>query len=187
MENIEVSTFKEENDLVKHYDENLNYSTPITLSVLDKTFYQLGLDPIGSSFLDLGCGNGMISYLLLNKYKASKVVGVDFSKKRIERAKSLFHGVQFICADVYKYAEFTDEKFDFIMLFEILEHLKRPDILLYLCKNRLNKGGKIICSLPIKMHYKTHLQNYNNIEDVENKLHVSYLFSISDKHSIFVI
>src|ERR1043166_4506867 len=68
------------------------------------------LIPPGQRVLELGCGIGD----LLSSLKASRAVGVDFSAKTIELARSEHAEVEFHLADA---AEFqTEEKFDYIVL-----------------------------------------------------------------------
>jgi len=88
--------------------------------------------------LDIGCGNGLLSYSLAGK--AKKVFGVDIVNKNIEQAKknNKFENLQFICADATNY-DFL-QKFDKIVLSNVLEHIEnRIDFL-----QKLQKLGDII-------------------------------------------
>jgi 2-polyprenyl-3-methyl-5-hydroxy-6-metoxy-1,4-benzoquinol methylase len=43
--------------------------------------------PFGSLFLDVGCGVGLMSVLLVHSGRAKKVVGIDTSRQAIETAR----------------------------------------------------------------------------------------------------
>ena len=75
-----------------------------------------------SKVLDVGCGAGTLSYSIAKK--AQKVIGIDISKSKINRAKARYskENIEFIQADILQY-EF-DEKFDYIILSNILEHIE---------------------------------------------------------------
>jgi len=88
--------------------------------------------------LDIGCGNGILSYSLAAK--AKKVFGVDIVNNNIEQAKkgNRFENLQFICADATNY-DFK-RKFDKIVLSNVLEHIEnRIDFL-----QKLHKLSDII-------------------------------------------
>lgn len=76
-----------------------------------------------SNVLDVGCGNGYITFKLAKK--ARKVVGIDVDKRSIKFAKK-FHNLEninYILGDVIVY-KFT-EKFDFCILSNVLEHINK--------------------------------------------------------------
>lgn len=69
--------------------------------------------------LDIGCGNGALSFEVSRHCK--KVIGIDISAENIRQAKAR-SGCEFICADVTKY-QFVD-KFDAAILSNVLEHIE---------------------------------------------------------------
>lgn len=72
--------------------------------------------------LDIGCGNGALAYDL--KECCAAVVGIDINPKNVELAQSRFarEGISYFCGDATKW-EFT-EKFDAIVLSNVLEHIE---------------------------------------------------------------
>jgi len=71
--------------------------------------------------LDVGCGNGALSYDVAKK--AKKVVGIDLNKKNISFAKERYseENIEYICGDALK--DLPDEKFDVIIMSNVLEHI----------------------------------------------------------------
>lgn len=78
--------------------------------------------------IDLGCGIGVISYLVAKK--AKNVLAIDSNNRSIEKAKRIHNlkNLEFKIADIYNFT--TTRKFDFAILSNVLEHLEtRPQIL----------------------------------------------------------
>lgn len=82
--------------------------------------------------LDIGCGNGFLSYDIAKK--AKKVIGIDINKKSLEFAKKYYQreNLGFIVgnATVFNYSKLNIKKFDKIILSNILEHIKNRIIFL---------------------------------------------------------
>jgi SAM-dependent methyltransferase len=103
----------------------------------------------GQRILDLGCGSAGFS--LYAAGRGADVLGVDVSTHAIEENRKAadylsLPKLHFACEDV---AEFTtDERFDCVMLIEVLEHL--PDDLRMLRKIHgfLEEDGLLLMSVP---------------------------------------
>jgi len=159
--------YKSEENLIGHYDLNINYSSPIN-GALESIFkyFDINLTP-SLNVLDVGCGTGHASEYVLNC--GCDVVGIDYSRQRILHA-NMMDGL-FIPADINIILPYFGENlFDFIMLFEVLEHLENPNEVLKQCRRILNPDGLIFGSLPINSHYEAHLQVYSGIEDIKRRL-----------------
>lgn len=78
--------------------------------------------------LDIGCGNGYNTFQIA--HKAKHVIGIDFEAGKIEYAKQHFYrrNLRFIVGDAVKY-KFA-EKFDKIVLSNVLEHIERRVVFL---------------------------------------------------------
>ncbi len=96
--------------------------------------------------LDVGCGGGLICEPLAKL--GGKVTGIDFIENNIKVAK--LHSrennlkINYKCQDIEK-SEFK-EKYDLIIVFEILEHLDNWKEFLFKISKSLKKNGKIIIS-----------------------------------------
>ncbi len=66
------------------------------------------------SILDVGCGTGDT----LNSLKGKRKLGIDFSEKMIEQAKSKYSDIEFLHADAE--AINLDEKFDVVLLSNVI-------------------------------------------------------------------
>lgn len=78
--------------------------------------------------LDLGCGNGAFLYFLKREgYK--NILGIDVSPEQIELAKKIgINGVK--CQDVLDFLKNSDEKFNVITAFDLIEHFRKDEFLL---------------------------------------------------------
>jgi len=72
--------------------------------------------------LDIGCGNGALSYDLSKK--AKKVVGIDLNKENIKAAKEKYSAsnIEYLVGDATE--NLPGERFDVIVLSNILEHIE---------------------------------------------------------------
>jgi uncharacterized protein (DUF2062 family)/2-polyprenyl-3-methyl-5-hydroxy-6-metoxy-1,4-benzoquinol methylase len=93
--------------------------------------------------LDLGCGRGQLSLLLLELGRAQHVVGLDSDADKIEAARAAGPEADFRVADV-AHAELPSA--DTILLIDVLHYLPiaEQDALLLLATRALEPGGRIL-------------------------------------------
>lgn len=91
---------------------------------LFKKMMQLGLRK-NSNVLELGCGIGAFTYMLSKKIKDGIVESVDISPQSILFAKEKIKSgnISFHQADIVSYSPQSKCKFDFITLFDVIEHI----------------------------------------------------------------
>jgi len=100
-----------------------------------------------SKVLDVGCHNGR----LLKFLPPCDYFGIDINPLFIRQLKH--KGISAEQIDLNKEEiPFQEEKFDYIFLLDILEHILDPRNLLNDIKKRLKEGGKVIISLPNDYH-----------------------------------
>ena len=130
--------------------------------------------------LDLGCLDG---YALLTLCKHAGSVeyakGVDLSKDGINIARKRAEDVERIAIDfeqntIENFLENTKMKFDLIMLFEVIEHVKNPRVLLKLIDRVKAKDGQVLISTP-----DFEAPTYGK-DDEKNKCHIR-LYSLADE------
>lgn len=73
--------------------------------------------------LDIGCGNGALTYDVAKK--AKRVMGIDINERNVSIANSKYlrNNLSYICSDALK--ELPDEKYDVIILSNVLEHIEK--------------------------------------------------------------
>ena len=89
--------------------------------------------------LDFGCGNG--GFLNSAKKIAKKAVGIELQKTVRD-----FHNQNGL--EVFENLDEAKEKFDYITLFHVLEHLKDPVELLKTLGEKLTEDGQMIIEVP---------------------------------------
>lgn len=115
---------------------------------------RLAGDVRGKRVLDLGCGDGVLSYLLAAK--GADVIGADSSEDGLahankETAKRYVSGsCKFISASAYE-VPLPDESFDVVVSCEVIEHLPEPEKMLTEARRLLKKGGKLILTTPYRI------------------------------------
>ena len=98
----------------------------------------------GQSFLDLGCGTGILTRKIAQKFPLAKIIGIDLTQsylKIAERNSSSYKNITFIHQDAEKIS--LDTKFD-CMVSSYVPKYCSPQILVKKCVEHLNPGGKII-------------------------------------------
>jgi 2-polyprenyl-3-methyl-5-hydroxy-6-metoxy-1,4-benzoquinol methylase len=125
--------------------------------------YQFGLQYVsGKKVLDYGCGSGYGTHILSKT--AQSVVGVDVSNETVLYAKENFASDNLIFKNIN---ELTDEKFDVIISFQVIEHVQNGKTFLKKLKGMLNSGGILLLTTPDK-----HNRLFNYIQKPWNKYHL---------------
>ena len=104
------------------------------------------------NILDIGCGQANLAKVLKNINPEVFICGIDVSEDFGLTAKNNLD--QFYLTDLDNgILPELNKEFNLIILGDIIEHLKRPDLLLIkLCK-LLSKNGYMIISVPNIAHY----------------------------------
>lgn len=99
----------------------------------------------GRAVLEIGCAIGGVASIL--QERGFDVYASDISDYAINRAQKLSKGVNFLAFDVQNSIP-LDKKFDIIIAFEVVEHLKNPEKAIKNIFMSLKKNGKIVFSTP---------------------------------------
>ncbi|MCA9042090.1 MAG: methyltransferase domain-containing protein, partial [Planctomycetaceae bacterium] len=97
--------------------------------------------------LDLGCGEGHITQLILDEFPSSEMTGLDYSLTAIKYAHQHFPKIDFCVGDAYE-GPYAEEYFDVVVCNNLWEHVPDPLQLLREMKKFLKPGGYIIMSTP---------------------------------------
>ena len=96
--------------------------------------------PAGSKVLDIGCGSG--DYLAIFQKFGLACFGLERSPKAIALARQ--RGFQV----AQKWEDFSEEKFDLILLRHTLEHLPDPKETLARCRHLIQSNGRLAVTVP---------------------------------------
>ena len=129
--------------------------------------------------LDLGCLEGFTALTLANKIPSVQLaVGVDLSQEGIDIAKTRVDmvraKVEFYKDSIEHFLQTTKEKFDFICLFEVIEHVKDPEILIKLIDQVKTNNAHILISTP-----DFEAPTFGK-DDEKNKCHIR-LYTLADE------
>jgi len=106
-----------------------------------------GCHPDSIRILDVGCGNGTQLTLPLAR-RGYQITAVDPDLRSILRARGLgaeISNVRFICGTV---EELSAERFDVLIVSEVLEHMRSPADLLLASLRHLQEEGILIVTVP---------------------------------------
>jgi 2-polyprenyl-3-methyl-5-hydroxy-6-metoxy-1,4-benzoquinol methylase len=119
--------------------------------------------------LDFGCGSG--NFLLSAKKTVKKIAGLEVRKQYIDLLSNQFK--------MYDSIENVDEKFDFITLFHVLEHIPNQIETLKNLKKILKKNGKLIIEVPHANDVLLNLKTFRNFTLWSEHLVLHTKFSLS--------
>ncbi len=116
-----------------------------------------GLFPISPnlSYLDVGCGTGELT-IALHEIGCANITGIDFVRRHIDKCKLLArkrgvdNAVRFICQDIHDWV--PNQKYDVLISFDALEHIKNPKTFLEKMANLIVHDGLAILAFGPFFH-----------------------------------
>lgn len=111
-------------------------------------FALVGALPGGTRVLDIGCGNGALAGLFIQR--GCRVVGIDLSVPGVEIARAAHPTGRFeiLTADENVLSTLDEDPFDLVVSTEVIEHLYAPMAFLKGCHAALRPHGKLVLSTP---------------------------------------
>jgi methionine biosynthesis protein MetW len=103
----------------------------------------------GSSVLDLGCGDGALLAFLAQQ-KQVRAQGIELNEQAVIQCVTVGLGVFQQDIDT-GLSEFADKSFDFVIVNQTLQQVKKPDFVL---QEALRVGKKVVVGIPNFAHYK---------------------------------
>lgn len=98
--------------------------------------------------LDIGCGDGSLMKVLVKKNSPSFIYGIDISAKAIKHTRYKNLKGKVINIQTKNFKKFlSSNKFDYIILTEVIEHIQNPEDILLLIK-QTQPNAKIFVSIP---------------------------------------
>lgn len=79
------------------------------------------------------------------KEKVNSYHGIELSSSACDFAKKEFN-LNISNQNIYDFFKSNNKKFDIIFMFDVIEHLDDPDLVLKICSENLNQNGRLIIS-----------------------------------------
>jgi len=112
--------------------------------------------------LEIGPGHGLLLYLAAQDPRSARVVGWDVSETSIAATRAMIerlgatHKVQLVRQNLFE-ATPSAERFDSIVISEVLEHLEDPKAALDQLYELLAPGGRIFVNVPVNSPAPDHI------------------------------
>jgi SAM-dependent methyltransferase len=119
-------------------------------------FIRMGRIREGCRILDLGCGHGRITELLVEGVPSLEVVGVDFTRPMLDtflvRPGTNESKIELVCADITK-LPLDDDSFDAVVSSRTFQYLPDPLSGVREAARVLKPGGRLVVSIPNKLNF----------------------------------
>lgn len=99
------------------------------------------------TILDVGCGSGMSTLCLRNRFPNAKITGVDLSAEMLEKAGQLFLDADFLQKDCSQSMEELG-KFDLVFANAFLQWLDNQEEFLCNIHKNMNEGAALAMQIP---------------------------------------
>ena len=134
-----------------------------------------------NSYFEIGPGHGLFLNKALDYLKEkTKIVIVDISSISINITKSIVNyfrpqhkNLEYHNIDILKYD--SEEKFDFITMGELLEHVEHPEQLLKKLRKLLSLDGKAFVSTCVDCPAVDHVYHFHSVEEIRKLINLSGL------------
>ncbi len=140
------------------------------------------------SYLEIGPGHGLfLSHAMQTLLSCDKFVAVDISDTSIQITKSIMQHIypeQAPKIDYY-HGDMLDlnlkEKYDFITMGEVIEHVNFPDKLLIKLRDLLSAQGKAFVSTCVDCPAIDHVYHFKSVEEIRQLLGACGLSIINEE------
>jgi arsenite methyltransferase len=124
---------------------NVRASEPAMQTICARYMGQVAL-PAGARVLEIGCGNGAATRLIMEHVKPARLVGIDPSSVFIDMAREIFGGeprVSFALGDAAATGQ-PDASFDLVIAHTVYSHLVDPEGPLAEARRVLKPNGRLV-------------------------------------------
>ena len=133
------------------------------------------------NYLEIGGGHGLfISHAIDVLPVGTKFSLLDISPTSIEISKNFIgkSNVNYILENIFNFE--INQKYDFITMGEVLEHVENPVELLVKLKNLLNDLGTIFITTPTNAPSIDHIYLFSNAEEIRSIIDAAGLTVVDD-------
>lgn len=135
-----------------------------------------GKDPASIKILDVGSWTGTIAQnLYSNGY--TNITCLDISTEVIKLGSTTYPHLKWVCGDV-EYCKF-EEKFDIILMCEVLEHVSRPKHVIERALDWVTEKGSIVYTIPEESNVFGEVLGNNSPEHI-SRIAKAWLDTISN-------
>lgn len=99
--------------------------------------------------LEVGCDLGATLFEIKSCYPNCQTYGLDINEAAVDIAR---HIARVKYGNIDELTVPFEEKFDYIIFGDVLEHLRHPEEVVRMCRELLHDNGHIIASIPNVMH-----------------------------------
>lgn len=146
------------------FKQNINVE-----QLLIQSRYKIAADIIRGSVLEIGCAFGSGAKLLRELgAKHIEYIGLDIDPEAINIARIEYHSFgSFVIGNAESLEMFSNEKFDYVICFENIEHVYNPRNALKEMNRVLKPNGRLILSTPNRANWgvaddnEFHLRHYS--------------------------
>lgn len=133
-------------------------------------------------YLEIGAGHGLYLSKALEILNEASFTVVDVSETSIDVARRFHHDVrvEFNIQDILNFE--SAQKFDFITMGEVLEHVEQPLKLLQKLHNILSDNGTLFLSTPTNAPTIDHIYLFNSLDEIREMINLAGFSIESEKY-----
>lgn len=94
------------------------------------------------SLLEIGTGSGFLMAFLESEFPRAKLAGLEYDTRLVSLTKNKVKNAKIVQGNAEEF-DFNNETFDIIVSLQVIEHLYRPELMLFSVKKHLKPGGGI--------------------------------------------
>lgn len=128
-----------------------------------------------SNYLEIGPGHGLfLKFFLENNKSCKNITAVDISPISLKITQSIIEYFKFSDRVIFKNQDILDfeekNKFDFIVMGEVLEHVEHPEVLLKKLRGLVCDNGKIFISTCVNCPAIDHVYHFKNVKEIQDMI-----------------
>jgi len=132
------------------------------------------------SFIDAGCGNGWLVRNMSNDSRCVTSIGVDGSKKMINKAKKLDKKNEYVCSDLLNWK--PNQKVNLVISMEVFYYFENPEKLTrHIYQNWLTENSRLTIGIDF---YKENIISHSWPKDIS--VSIMKLFSENEWKQMFL-